>query len=526
MLRMLPVEHPQELVSMFRTGGWGKGYVSYPLYREIAQRSDLFTGVIARTGVRKTRFTPRPGDRGEYTQQEFVSGNYFSVLGVGAAMGRLFTADDNRTPGGHPVAVISYDLWSNRYGGDPEILGTKILLAEKPYTIIGVAARGFHGVEFERRAEVWTPAMMADLPVNSPNYWWVWVVARRRPEIPPRQVQAAIDVLMRQHLNALYPVTYNAAMRQRALGQRLQVRDAGIGLSLLREDFGRPLTILMAAVGLVLLAACANVANLLLARGAARRREIALRLSLGATRARLVGQALTESLLLAIAGGALGVWLAGWGQRLILGFLPEQAGNPFSGSAGGAVLAFTVGISVAAVLLFGLGPALGSTRVDPAAGLRAGGTGRAGTPRLRRALVVAQVAFSVVLVAMAALFGHNLFALRAVDLGFGNRNVVSFLLDFPRQRQGVVRAPMRQLAAQMAGLPGVSAVSYGFPGPYQMGTSSASIRVPGSERTAREPVDVIWPRSRRATSRPSGRGSCRDARSSRPTWTASARSRW
>jgi predicted permease len=487
---MLPVERPQELVSMYRTGGWSKGFVSYPLYQEIARRGDLFQGVIARTGVAKARFTPGPGDRGEYAQQEFVSGNYFSVLGVGAAMGRVFTEQDNTTPGAHPVAVISHDLWRNRYGSNPAILGTQILLGEKPYTIIGVAAAGFHGVEFERRAQIWTPAMMADVKVTSPNYWWVWVVARRRPEVSREQTQAAMDVLMQQHLNAVYPPGYNAAMRKRALGQRLQVRDAGIGLSLLREEFSRPLTILLAAVLLVLLAACANLANLMLARGAARRKEIALRLSLGATRFRLVTQALTESILLMIAGGSLGVWLAGWGQQFIIRFLPEQSGNPFASAPSGPALVFTIAISAMAVLLFGLIPALGSTAVDPATGMRPGGVAGGGRAGMRRALVVAQVAFSVVLVAMAALFGHNLYALRGVDLGFRDQNVVAFSLEFPREMRKDVRTPARQLAAQLQELPGVSSVSYGFPGPFLMGTSSASIRVPGSERTEREPVDV------------------------------------
>jgi predicted permease len=490
MLRMLPVERPQELVSMFRTGGWSRGFVSYPLYQEIAKRGDLFQGVVARTGVARSRFTPRPGNRGEYARQEFVSGNYFTVLGVGAVMGRVFTEQDNTTPGAHPVAVISYDLWRNRYGSDPGVLGESILLGEKPYTIIGVAAAGFHGVEFEQRAEIWTPAMMADVKVTSPNYWWVWVVARRRPEVSRQQTQAAMDVLMQQHLNAVYPVGYNAAMRKRALEQRLQVREAGIGLSLLREEFSRPLTILLAAVLLVLLAACANLANLMLARGAARRKEIALRLSLGATRFRLVTQTLTESILLMIAGASLGVWLAGWGQQFIIRFLPERSGNPFSSAAAGSALAFTIAISAIAVLLFGLVPALGFTAVDPATGMRPSGVSSGGRAGMRRALVVAQVAFSVVLVAMAVLFGHNLYALRGVDLGFRDQNVVAFSLEFPREMRSDVRAPVRQLAAQLQGVPGVLSVSYGFPGPFLMGTSSASIRVPGSERTEREPVDV------------------------------------
>jgi predicted permease len=490
MLRLLPVERPHELVNLYRTGGWARGYVSYPLFEEIAKRGDLFTGVLARTGVQKVRFTPRPDGLGEFVQREFVSGNYFQVLGVRPAIGRLFTAEDNRMPGAHPVAVIAYDLWRNQYGADPGVLGAKILIDEQPFTVIGVAAPGFHGVEVEHRAEVWVPAMMSGMNVKSKSTWWIWVMARRRPGISSRQVQAAISVLMAQHLNAMYPAGYNAAFRKRALEQRLEVREAGVGISSLRETFGRPLAVLMAAVGLVLLAACANVANLLLARGAARRTEIALRLSLGATRTRLVRQALTECALLVIAGASLGVGLAAWGQRVVIHFLPETAGHPLGTAPDLAVLWFTVGIALLSVLLFGVVPALRSTNIDPSAGLRAGITSRGGKPALRRALVVVQVAFSVVLVALAALFGHNLFALRGVDLGFRDENVIAFSLDFPRKMRTDIPASTRQIARQLEQLPGVSTVSYGFPGPFRMGTASASIRVPGSQRTAREPVDV------------------------------------
>ncbi len=489
MLRMLPVARPDELVSLYRTGGWGKGYSSYPLYLELAKRSDLFNGVLARTGVAKVRYTP-PGGRPQFTQREFVSGNYFSVLGVAPALGRLFTDDDNRVPQGHPLAVLSYDFWKNRFGADPGVLGRKLLVDEQSLTVIGVAAPGFRGVEVEHHPEVWVPAMMNRGKVMDPRMWWLWIVARRRPDVSPKQVQAAVDVLMRQHLAAIYPAGYNEAFRKKALGQRLEVREGGIGLSVLREEFGKPLTLLMAAVALVLLAACANVANLLLARGAARQKEIALRFSLGATRARLVRQALTESLLLAAAGNLLGLLFAVWGQRAILRYLPESSGGGFTAGLDSVALVFTIGISALSVLLFGLAPALGSTAVDPAAGLRSGARQAAGGTVLRRALVVAQVAFSVVLVALAGLFGHSLFALRSVDLGFRNRNVYAFNFDFARTWKGEIRAAREELVAQLESLPGVTSVSYGFPGPFQRGFWGATIRVPGSDRTAREPVEV------------------------------------
>ena len=490
MLRLLPVSRPQELVNLYRTGGWGKGYCSYPLYEGIAARRDLFTGVIGRNAVTKVRFALRPGARGQFAYREFVTGNYFQVLGVKPALGRLFTDGDNSTPGGHPVAVLSYDLWRTRYGADPAVLGSTVLVDEQPLTVIGVAAPRFRGVEVERHADIWVPAMMAQMPFKNPRTWWIWIVARTRPEVSRQQVQAALNVLMAQHLAATYPTTYNAAMRKRAFEQRLEVREGGIGLSSLREEFSRPLGVLMMAVGLVLLIACANVANLLLARGAARRKEIALRLSLGATRGRLIRQALAESFLLGGAGALVGIGLAIWGTSLIAGFLPRNAGNPLSATPEPIVLAFTLSIAVLAVLLSGLAPALGSTAVDPAEGLRAESARHTGRPVLRRVLVVAQVAFSVVLVALAGLFGHSLFELRSVDLGFRNQKVVAFNLDFPRQLRAEVRTPIRQLTGQLEALPGVSSVSYGFPGPFLMGTSSASIRVPGSERTAREPADV------------------------------------
>jgi len=491
MLRMLPVAHAEQLVAIHRTGGWGTGTVSLPLYREIAGRADLFNGVLATGGVAKVRFVAAAGGRDEFAQQEFVSGNYFQVLGIQPVIGRLFTGEDNRVPGGHPLAVLSYDLWRNRFGADPAVLGRNVIVDEQLLTVIGVAAPGFHGVAPERHTDIWVPAMMTHFgQAMSPNMWWLMPLARVRPDVPVQRVRAALDVLMQQHLRTIYGRSYDSAMRKKAIEQRLEIREGSVGLSMLREHFGKPLGVLLALVALVLLAACINVANLLLARGAARQKEIAMRLSLGATRARLVRQALTETLLIAAAGTAVGIGLAACGVRVIASFLPEEAGNPFSSAPDLPVLGFTIAISAASALLFGLGPALRSTAVNPAAGLRSGGLDRAGRPMLRRVLVVAQVAFSVVLVAMAGLFGHSLLAMRSVDLGFRNQSVIAFSLDLPRLWKGNLRQAQDQLMKTLAATPGIYSVSCAFPGLFGGGSSDATIRVPGSERTAMEPVDV------------------------------------
>jgi predicted permease len=491
MLRMLPVENPATLFTMKLTGGWGRGFVSYPLYLALGERKDLFQDVAARTGVFRARWQPGGGDRVELVSREFVSGNYFGLLGVRPALGRLFTDEDNRVPHGHPLAVLSYDLWHNRFGADPGILQRRLTVDDQTLTVIGVAAPGFRGVEVERRTELWVPLMMAPGNIMDANMNWLWIVGRRAAGVSRQRIQSATDALMQQYLSARYGSHGNAAFRRKAMGQRLEVRDGSAGLSMLREEFGRPLTVLMAAVGLVLLVACTNLANLLLARGAARRKEVALRYSLGATRGRLIRQAFAESSLLAVGGCVAGVAFAFWGPQYILHFLPAGSIDPFSEGPDTAVLAFTLGATILSAILFGLAPALRSTAVDPSAWLQARGTEGNQRPLLRRVLVVAQVAFSAVLVVLAGLFGHSLSQLRSVDPGLGNRNTIAFQMDFPKswglKDQEAIRD--RFLAA-VEGLPGVVAASYAFPGPFRSGSAFVSIRVPGSERTARDPVDV------------------------------------
>jgi predicted permease len=448
--------------------------------------------VAGRSDINKAAFRAGNGDRPETAQVESVTGNYFSMLGVAPAIGRVFSDDDNVTPHGHPLAILSYDFWKRRFGGDPAAIGQIVTVDKDRLTVIGVAARGFRGVEVDHHPDLWEPAMMADASFADASNFWLWIVGRRQPQVPIAKVQAAMQVLLEQHVMALYGSNPNSAFKKKAMDQKIEVRPGGVGLSDLREDFAQPLVILLAAVGLVLLAACANVANLLLARGAARQKEVALRLSLGATRARLMRQALTESLLLALAGSAFGILLAWWGEGAILQFLPAASGDPFDASPNAIAMAFTIGIAILAAALFGLAPAWRSTAVDPAECIKSGGShsGRRNSA-LRQTLVVAQVAFSVMLVALAGLFGHSLAALRSVDMGFRNQSVIGFAIGMPFSWKVEQAAAAREgLLTRLEGLPGVSLVSFGCPGPFRFGWSSASVRVPGSELTAHEPAWV------------------------------------
>ena len=494
MLRMLPVEKPEQLLSLYRTGGWGRGFASYPQYLEFRRHTELFNGVLARSGAYKVRFDAGHNNRAAFVAREFVSGNYFEVLGVKPALGRLFTAADDRIPQGHPIVILSYDFWRSRFGLDPGVLGRVLMVDEQPLTVIGVAAPGFHGVEVEHRTDVWAPTMMFRGAILQDGMHWVWILARRRPEISKARIQAAANTIMQQHLASVYGGQPDSAFRRWAMEQKMEARDGGLGISMLREEFGKPLTMLMAAVSLVLLIACANVASLLLARGAARRREIALRLSLGATRRRIVGQWLIDSLLLALLGSGLGLLFAAWGERYMLLFLPPGLSDSFSVAPNAAVLGFTACISIISVLVFGLAPALRATALDPAISLKGGGPQAApGRSRIgfRKALVVAQVAFSVVLAVLAGLFAHSLAGLRSINPGFTYQNVMTFTLDYPRAWKDADKDRFRErLQARLAALPGIVSFSCSALPPYQGGMWSAGIRVPGSARTSTEGVEV------------------------------------
>ncbi|MBZ5585931.1 MAG: ABC transporter permease [Acidobacteriia bacterium] len=482
LIRSLPVPHPEELVSLYQTGG-SDGIASYPLYREFATRTDLFQGVAATVGSgSEVPIGVGPGAAPQLATVEGVSGNYFHTLEVPPALGSVFGGETSE-----PAAVLSYDFWQRRFAADPRIVGRTIRWRKRSLAVIGVAAPGFYGVHIDRRTDLWLPISSDDFEIENPGADWLRIVARRRPEVPIERIQSAIAVLYAQFARTAF-AGYDAPLRNLVMKRRVEARSARAGLSPVRERFGGPLLALLAVVSVVLLLSCANVANLLLARGAARRKETAMRLSLGASRARLVRQALAETAVLAVCGGALGALLAVWGKRYAVQFLPERLGDPFGSGLGGAVLAFALGISLVSAILFGLAPALHSAAVDPAEGLRGAGGDR-GRPTFRRTLVAAQIALSVVLVLLAGLFTRSLAALRSV--GFRDANVIRFQLVLPPEwKRAEAEAAGKRFRAALASVPGVASVSSGS-GPYEIGTTSMGpVRVPGSAKTAVTPALV------------------------------------
>jgi predicted permease len=469
LLRALPVRDPQQLVLLKWQGAFyghsmGEDMLSYPLYREIRDHNLAFDGVLGyhhlMLGV---------GYQGEMERLpgELVSGNYFDVLGVPAFLGRMFSVDDDRIPGGHPVAVLTYDFWVERFHADRGILGRSIVVNGLPFTVVGVSARGFSGLEVGGPVKILVPMMMRNqvtaeswtrmFGLDTPGGAWVRVLGRLKPGMTAMQARASLQPL------------FHSILEREGRGQApatLDVKAAARGYSEAREEYQTSLRVLMGMVGLVLLMACANVANLLLARAAGRRREIAVRLALGASRARIVRQALVESVLLALMGGAAGLLGAMWMDQVLLDVLAAGA-TPLGLQATPdfRILGFTLMVSTIAGVLFGLAPALGTIRVDLVPALKERACGVAGgASRLRRGLVAAQVLVSALLLIAAGLFVRSLLNLRTVDPGFRTKNVIEFSIDpslngyGPERRQRVFQAVLEKLRS----LPGVDTAGLGI----------------------------------------------------------------
>ena len=443
LLRLLPVKSPERLVLLDGPGAFlgrtfNKATFSYPMYRDFRDQNTVFDGVLARFPAPLTLMANGQAER---VSGELVSGNYFDVLGVRAQIGRTFTAADDTTPGGHPVAILSYNYWTRRFGGDPGVLNRTITLNGLPMTVVGVTPAGFYGITVGDNPDVMVPVMMkAQMTptwddLQNRRSRWLTVMARLKDGVSREQAEAAMNVIYRQiNEQELKEIkTPSQSFRERFVSKRLLLVPGQKGRSDLRSQFSTPILVLMGMVGLVLLIACANVANLLLARGAARQKEVAIRLALGASRAAIVRQRLIESFVLAAAGAALGLAVAWWTGALLLKALPfDEAARTLSAAPDARVTSFALAAAALTALLFGLAPALQSTRptltstLKDESGSVVGGTGHA---RFRKSLVVAQVGLSVLLLAGAALFARSLYNLKTIDPGFSAEQLLSFSLD-------------------------------------------------------------------------------------------------
>jgi predicted permease len=496
-LRKMPVANPGEIVHVTAAGteqyggSIGDGTeLSYPMYRDLRDRNRVFAGMLCRAA---TSLTVGYAGRTEVAYGELVSGNFFTVLGVGPSAGRVFTAADDPAGGGRAVAVLGHDYFIARFSGDPNVVGRSLVINGHPYEIIGVADRRFHGVDFASPTQVYVPVTMqpkvgpAWLQIDGRRFRWVQVYARLKPGISATQAQAGLlplyrSVLQQESTDAAFAGA-SAETKRRFLAGQLSVNDASRGRSGLRDSVRDPLLILMAVAAGVLLIVSANVANLLIARGAARQREVALRLAIGASRRQIVRLLLMESLVLAIAGAALGVVVASWSAGVLLGyFVTPESPIAVAADPDVRIMAFTAMLAVVTALVAGLVPAFRSTGLDVAPTLKSTGGAVVGErPTLRKTLVVAQVALSFLLLIGAGLFLRSLQNLLAVDPGFRTSRVLAFSVDLEKNGyQGErSRTFARTLHDTLRTTPGTLAATLAFNGLLEGGGWGMGFRVEG-----------------------------------------------
>jgi len=445
LLRMLPVKEPERLVALAGRGdhygsNQGRNALSYPMYLDFVRENQVFDGLLARQDM---VFSVVSGGSTERVPGELVSGNYFEVLGVGAALGRVFTAADNVTPSGHPWAVLSYDYWQTRFAANPSVIGQTIRVNNYPLTVIGVSEKGFEGIDPGFSHHIRVPLMMnAQMKpvwntIDNRRTRWVNVFGRLKPGVSVEQAQAGMQPLFKQILKMEVEAKEFAKAsqyaRDRFLAMTLEAMPAARGRGSLERQFSRPLVVLMSIVGLVLLVACSNVAGLLIARGSTRRKEIAIRLAMGAGRGRLIAQLLTESALLALFGGIAALGVSAAMARMLVAYLPSSYTPAHLETAPDwRILAFNFGVALATGLVFGLLPAMQATRTDLARTLKEQGAslaGGGGQVRLRKLLVAGEVGLSLLLLIGAGLFVRSLLNLRTLNPGFRTENLAQFMID-------------------------------------------------------------------------------------------------
>ena len=480
LLRSLPVDQPHQIVSVaLRAKGDAMSAFSFPNYRDFRDRNDVLSGLLV------YRFVPLSLSRSGANERVWgfeVSGNYFDVLGVNAIKGRTFHQQEDIKPLENPVAVLSYEAWQKRFGGDPNVVGNDVLLNNHQFKIIGIAPAGFKGTELVYTPEIWLPSSMMKWVEPSFDSDWLedrntrnfFAVGRLKPGVSARQAEASLNLLAQQ-LGKEYPDANE--------GQSVKIVPPGFILPDLRGALVSFTWVLMAAVALVLVVTCTNLAGLMLARATDRRREIAIRLAMGANRVRLIRQLLTESVLLSIVGGVAGVLLALWIIDLVLAFKP-----PIDFPLGmdidvdWRVLLFSLFVSLLAGMIFGLAPALQATRPGLSQALReTSAQGGAARTRLRSVLVVAQIAISLVVLIAAGLVVRTLQQLQTMNPGFDASNALTMSFDLGLQGYDDERGQQfyRQLTERVQALPGVKSAAVSSYIPLSLNYNSRNVFIEG-----------------------------------------------
>ena len=499
LLRPLPYQQPERLMKVLQSNT-NPGKVatpslwSYPRFEAFRDHNESFSRVAAYC---MRAFNLTGTQEPEHLQAECVSADYFPLLGIEAIIGRTFLPEEDRTPGANPVAVVSFGFWQRRLGGDLDAVGKIIELDKHPLTIVGVLPRGFKGQSGV--SDVWVPAMMASVLLGpqlltQPRFYWAEVIGRLKPEVTQEQAQGEMNLLY-EHIEKLFP----GPTRSRPSGSGKEtfalvpLKDASVDPAI-RSSF----LILLAAVGFVLLIACANTASLLLARAVARRKEFAVRLALGASRRRIISQLLTESMLLSMMGGGLGVLIAMWGVDLLKTFKPSDSAqfwtayartfDFFSVGLDGPVLAFTFVLAVVTGLLFGLIPALQASRADVNEALKDSpsslGSGLNRRLNVRSLLIVGEIALSLVLLAGAGLMINSLLRLNTIELGFEPKDVLTVRV-YARDAKIEFYEQLLERAAQ---LPGVEKAAVASNAPLMGSAGMSPLEVEGRpEADEKEP---------------------------------------